>query len=255
MSTEPKTERMPGGQTLHEYVARAISDRISSGEWAVGGILPSEHAFCRAYGVSRHTLRHALATLEQSGLILRRQGAPTRVISRQAPRRFMQSFSSPEELLRYPETTYRVHEVEEYVECDEELMPLLQSEIGSSWYHIGAVRREQGSNLIVSYSDIYMLPKFAELVHEPSHTHSVIYERIEQRFGVVIDRAEVDIYAAGASSRLARSLQVPKNTPCLVILRRYFDNQGQLFEVTISHHPESRFVYKMEYRSNRSAPK
>ena len=98
-----------------------------------------------------------------------------------------------------------------------------------------------------------MLPKFAELVHEPSHTHSVIYERIEQRFGVVIDRAEVDIYAAGASAKLARSLQVPKNTPCLVILRRYFDNQGQLFEVTISHHPESRFVYKMEYRSNRSS--
>jgi DNA-binding GntR family transcriptional regulator len=239
------------GQTLHEHVAHALSERIRAGEWAVGSALPSEHSLCRAYGVSRHTLRHALATLEQNGLILRRQGAPTRVISRQSPRRFTQSFSSPAELLRYPETTYRVHEIEEYVECDAELAPLLQSEPGTSWYHIGAVRREQGSNLIVSYSDIYLLPKFAELVDEPDHTHSVIYERIERRFGVTIDRAQVDIYAAGASARLARSLQVPKSTPCLVIVRRYFDDQGNLFEVTVSHHPESRFTYSMEYRSNR----
>ena len=68
------------GQTLHEHVAHALAERIRAGEWSVGSALPSEHSLCRSYGVSRHTLRHALATLEQNGLILRRQGAPTRVI-------------------------------------------------------------------------------------------------------------------------------------------------------------------------------
>lgn len=253
MSALRKEEFQIDGVTLHEAVANALSERIRNGEWAVGSALPSESSFCKFYGVSRHTLRHALATLEENGLILRRQGAPTRVISRQRPRRFIQSFSSPADILRYSNATYRVNEVEEYVECDEELEPFLRSPIGSSWYHIGGVRREQGSNQLVSFSDIYILPQFADLVHESDHGRSMVYEQIERRFGVVIDRATVDIYATSLDAMRAKALQVPKGTPCLVIVRRYFDADGNPFEVTMTHHPESRFVYTMEYRSSGSA--
>ena len=238
------------GRTLHEFVAQAVGERIGKGEWAVGSALPSENTFCKFYGVSRHTLRHALATLEENGLILRRQGAPTRVISRQRPREFTQTFSSPEDILRYPGTTYRVNEVEESIVCDDRLAPILKAPVGSSWYHIGAVLREQGSNLIVSHSDIYILPRFADLVREPDHTRSMVYEQIERHYGVVIDRATVDIFAAGASAKLSKSLQLPRGTPCLVVIRRYFDSKGEPFEVTVTHHPENRFVYNMEVRSS-----
>jgi len=237
------------GLRLHEFVAQAVGERIGKGEWAVGSALPSESVLCKFYGVSRHTLRHALATLEENGLILRRQGAPTRVISRQRPREFTQSFSSPEDILRYPGTTYRVNEIEESIVCDERLAPTLKASVGSSWYHIGAIRREQGSNLIVSHSDIYILPRFADLVREPDHTRSMVYEQIERHYGVVIDRATVDIFAAGASAKLSKSLQVPRGTPCLAVIRRYFDSKGEPFEVTVTHHPENRFVYNMEVRS------
>lgn len=246
---KPKVE-IPDGQTLHQFVADAIAERIERGDWDVGAALPSESVFCKTYGVSRHTLRHALSTLEEKGLILRRQGAATRVVSRQHPRRFTQSFASLRDLFRYSSTTYRVHEVEELVVCDDELADCLKAPVGSQWFHIGAVRREQGSNTNLSYSDIYFLPRFSDLVREPNHTSAVIHERIEQRFGVKIARAEVNIFATGASARIAKSLAVPRNTPCLVIVRRYFDAEDRPFEVTISHHPESRFVYSMEYHSS-----
>jgi hypothetical protein len=34
------------------------------------------------------------------------------------------------------------------------------------------------------------------------------------------------------------------------VIRRYFDSKGEPFEVTVTHHPENRFVYNMEVRSS-----
>ena len=240
--------KLEPGVPLHQSVANAIEEQIREGSWQVGSSLPPEVSLCKTFGISRHTLRHSLSALEEGGLIVRRQGAPTKVISRQRPRKFTQSFNSPADILRYPKETYRINIAEEYVECDVQLASLLRSLIGSSWYHIGAVRKQQGSELIVAWSDIYILPQFADLTHEPDHSHSMVYEQIERRYGVRIDRAEVDVYANGASKEVAAALDISQGTPCLVIIRHYFDVNGNPFEVSITHHPENRFVYSMQFR-------
>jgi len=48
-------------------------------EYIVGGRLPSEPELAEQYGVSRGTVRQALAVLEREGAIIRRQGAGTYV--------------------------------------------------------------------------------------------------------------------------------------------------------------------------------
>lgn len=240
--------RPQGALALHQSVSNAIADRIHAGEWAVGAALPSEQIFCKHYRVSRHTLRHALGTLEEMGLILRRQGAPTRVIARQRPQRFTQNLNSPEDILRYLRNTQRINEIHEYVEVDSALESVMGAPIGSSWFHIGALRRDKSTNTIVAWTDIYVLPKFADLIHEPDQMNTIMYDQIEKKFGVSIHRAEVDIRAAGISPGLSKLLEVPRDTPSLVIIRRYYDAKGELFEVAVNHHPESRFSYSIEYR-------
>jgi DNA-binding GntR family transcriptional regulator len=37
--------------------------------------------------------------------------------------------------------------------------------------------------------------------------------------------------------------------PCLVIVRRYFDDQDKLFEITFTYHPENKYTYQMEFKS------
>lgn len=46
-------------------------------EYSVGRQLPTEHALCEEFGVSRETIREALAGLEEQGLIRRRRGQGT----------------------------------------------------------------------------------------------------------------------------------------------------------------------------------
>jgi len=248
MTNERKEELLASGVTLHEFVANALADRIRVGEWGVGGSLPSESSFCKHYDVSRHTLRHALATLEAQGLILRRQGAPTRVISRDRAVRFVQTVAAPSELLRYSGQTYRTNEVEETLSCDAEMAKLLGVAVGSQWYHIGGARRERDTQQVVSYSDIYIHPKFAGVVQEPDHSQAMVFEQIERRYGVKIERATVDLFATALPARLTKSMQVGRDTPCLVVIRRYYDRNDELFEISVTHHPEERFIYSLEYR-------
>ena len=81
---------------------------------------------------------------------MRRQGAPTRVISRDRAVRFVQTVAAPSELLRYSGDTYRTNEVEETLLCDAETAKLLGVAVGSQWYHIGGARRERGTHQVVS---------------------------------------------------------------------------------------------------------
>ena len=221
---------MKNREPLYQALANKLEERIQSGFWSVGSLLPSEASLCRSYKASRHTLRHALQVLEVAGLILRRQGAQAQVISRQKPRKFSQNFNSPADILRYPRDTYRTNLIEEYVEINDSISRLVGAPAGSSWYHIGGIRKQEGSEQIIAWTDIYILPQFASLTSDPDHSQIMVFEQIEKKYGTRIDRAEVDVYAAGAPARVAKNLQLKVHDPCLVIVRRYFDDQDKLFQ-------------------------
>jgi DNA-binding GntR family transcriptional regulator len=245
----PQTRDQPP-RTLHGRLAETLLGRIRSGEWPVGATLPSEKDLSEAAGVSRHTLRHTLQTLEERGFIERRQGAPSKVISSTEPKVFSQDFNTIKDVLRYPRNTFRENRIERAIECDAALQPILKAPIGSSWFHIGAVRREEPSKLALAWTDIYILHRYARVTKAANHAREHVFEQIERMFGVGIDRAEVDIRAAVLKAEHARLLDVPAGSPCLVVVRRYFDSQGNPFEVTVTRHPESRFSFSLELKSH-----
>lgn len=58
----------------YQQIATSIINRISDKEWLVGDKLPSECDLATSYGVSRVTLRQALAQLEAEGIIEKFRG-------------------------------------------------------------------------------------------------------------------------------------------------------------------------------------
>jgi DNA-binding GntR family transcriptional regulator len=249
----PVTDRPMNAEaprTLHGRLAEQLLERIRSGEWPVGATLPSENELSQAAGVSRHTLRHTLRTLETRGFIERRQGAPSKVISSTEPRIFSQDFNSIKDLLRYPRNTYRDNRVERAIECNTALQPVLKAPVGSSWFHIGAVRREEGTRTVLAWTDIYIQHRFARVVKTPNHNREMVFEQIERLFGVAIERAEVEVQASLIGREHAALLDAPVGSACLVVTRRYFDRQGNPFEVTVTRHPENRFSFGLELKSH-----
>jgi GntR family transcriptional regulator len=62
---------------LYYQLAELLEKEIRGGTWEPGGRLPSEPAMCDHFGVSRATVRQALARLERRGLVTRRAGRGT----------------------------------------------------------------------------------------------------------------------------------------------------------------------------------
>lgn len=74
-------------QSKHELLSEWIRKRIRSGEFKDGDKLLSENELARRFGISRQTVRQAVGTLVNEGLLTRRQGSGTYVsYRREAPR-------------------------------------------------------------------------------------------------------------------------------------------------------------------------
>lgn len=63
-------------------VTAALAKNITSGEWAVGSVIPTEHELAESFGVSRSAIRESLRTLKAKGIVESRQKAGTRVLPR-----------------------------------------------------------------------------------------------------------------------------------------------------------------------------
>ncbi|GEL95633.1 FadR/GntR family transcriptional regulator [Cellulomonas composti] len=66
---------------LIDATVDALRSRVSSGEWAVGSRIPPEPQLVALLGVGRNTVREAVQSLVHAGLLERRQGSGTYVLS------------------------------------------------------------------------------------------------------------------------------------------------------------------------------
>lgn len=72
---------------LSEQVAVQIADMIAAGRWKPGEKLPSEAELCKAFGISRPSVREALKSLAFAGLVDMRTGQGTYVA--EGPSKFL----------------------------------------------------------------------------------------------------------------------------------------------------------------------
>ena len=70
---------------LYQQIENDIKDKIISGEYQAGQMLPSESKFCEMYQVSRVTVRNAISDLVEQGILIRKHGKGTFVENQKIP--------------------------------------------------------------------------------------------------------------------------------------------------------------------------
>ncbi len=86
---------------LYLGLRELIRDKIAAGKYPPDQAIPSERELCRAYGVSRITVRQAIAGLIHEGLLYRRPGKGTYA----APRKVSQGLSR---FVRFAQTVEQI---------------------------------------------------------------------------------------------------------------------------------------------------
>lgn len=230
----------------YRQIARALTRDIEEGKYPLGTMLPGEADLSEMFQTSRFTIREALRNLSDRGLVDRKRGSGTKVVSEKPAGAFIYRLSSTAEILKYPVETRRENLFTGIIHTDPDLADKIDCPIGKTWYRISGIRRSDASDVPISWSDIYVLPEFESFLGEGEDGRSPVYEKIEQATGVSVVDAEIRIFASSIDGRLANLLQVAVGTPALSIVRRYLDQDGNNFETTLTVHPEKRFEYSMQ---------
>lgn len=98
-------------EPLWQKLANRLVQRIASGRYPLGSLLPTELELSCSEGVSRNTVRAALAELQSRGLIVRKTHEGTRVISTGGAANFHQKLSSLACILQVPNQTAPIRQL------------------------------------------------------------------------------------------------------------------------------------------------
>ena len=213
-------------QPLYVQVAHAIADRISSGTYPVGSLLPTEEKLCQVFRVSRHTVRQAYQHLRNQGLISARKGVGTRVEAKAPNVGYSHSTQSISDLLHYAQgAPLKVRKVEE-ARVDTRIAERIGCRSGRTWLRVSGVREIPGANEPHCLTEIYIDPAYGELVRDLGAVEDALWMRIEQQFGeVIVEVAQEEVSAPADVVKRIDELKKQSRKSVLLLLA---NPQGEL---------------------------
>jgi len=214
-----------------EEVRRRLLDQIGRGQLRPGERLGAERDLALDLGVSRSTVRAALATLEAEGVVRRvpGRGGGTFVHQRKVDRDLSQVVGVPA-LLREQGMTAGSRIVStSMVAADETTRAALG--IGSGAYVFDVVRIRLADGTPISLEHVRLpADRFPGLLDQP--LGGSLYELLEERYGTAPGEAVEHIEVVPAGEDEASILGVEPGAPLLSISRTTRDDDGLPFELS-----------------------
>ena len=227
----------------HAEIARDLRDAIAAGSLAVGSVLPTELELCARYGVSRHTVRIAIADLAETGLVMRRKRFGTVVQATEPARSYRHTVASVDDLVQYGADHVRSVRKTGLVTAGPALAQDLGCPVGTVWFRVASLRYDRGTTEEpLGLTEVYVDPAHAEVgAWARRSPDRLISSFVAERTGQRIARIKQDVTAMLIDRRLAGLLVVEAGSPALRIVRHYLDDDGRLIVGSVSVHPASRF--------------
>ncbi|MEI7515654.1 MAG: histidine utilization repressor [Betaproteobacteria bacterium] len=199
----------------YEQVKAFVKGQITSGALQAGDTVPSEAALQQQFGVSRMTVNRAVKELATEGLVTRQRGSGTVVAQWHRISSMLAVRDIHEEVLeRGHAHTSRVLRLET-VAADAALAQALDVPIGAPLFHSVMVHLENG--VAIQLEDRHVNPAVAPgyLAVDFQTTTPTQY-----LFACApLTEARYSIEAALPSAAEAKSLDIGRSAPCLVITR------------------------------------
>jgi GntR family transcriptional regulator len=203
------------GVPLHRQLFLVLHDEIARGALAAGAALPTEQTLCDQFGVSRITVRRALADLADAGLIERRQGVGSFVCDQPPAQRHTGGGSFMDELRQTQFET----EVD-VIELDVRTVPTpIAGRLGSDRaLHVLRLRRERRTSEPLMITEAWLPAGLSDAITPEALTRAPLYELLAAA-GVELDRMEHEITAEIAGPRNAQLLNTAIGSPLLRVNR------------------------------------
>jgi GntR family transcriptional regulator len=207
------------GRPLYAQVRERLFDRIRSGAWKPGQLIPNEFEIADEFGVSQGTARKAISELAAEGLVVRRQGRGTFVIEHTPAHvlfRFFNLFDATGAAV-IPDSRDMHPIVAPAADAERAGLAL---ERDAQVIRIARTRTRGGVPFI---SEVIVLPAalFPGLAELPDIPNT-LYDLFQKAYGVLVTRTDDRLSAIAADAETAAALAIAPGTPLLRIDRTAF---------------------------------
>ena len=227
---------------LYYKIESDLKNKIFSGHYKSGDILPSERELIDMYKVSRLTARAAVDRLATENLVVKIQGKGTFVATPQLNCRMGPLYSGGEEILmRYYEVKTKVLNlkiiipnkiVKEYLELQEKEKAVYLERLRYA--------NKTPVALIKSYLPYRYVP-YVELI---DFTDKSLYQILENSYDLQLHEAQETIEAVKAEARSANLLEIKPGTPLLLNQRVTRLMDGKVIEYEIVEYRSDIYKYR-----------
>jgi DNA-binding GntR family transcriptional regulator len=232
---------------LYRRLAHLVKQDIVSGVYQIGTLLPTEQELCDRFTASRYTVREALRLLEEDGMVERRQGRGTEVISNTERPVFAQSLTSLSQLYDYAaETRLRIERVMRIVP-DATLAHDLGRMPGREWVLAEGMRTTTSGD-IICVSRIFIHQDFAGISDQIKTHKGAIHRLIEDRFDVRVIEVCQEITSVKLEESMARILEQPSGADAILVTRRYLSQDDRPVLVSFNWHQLDGFRHNQVIR-------
>jgi DNA-binding GntR family transcriptional regulator len=214
---------------LHEQISAAMRREIRSGAWPAHYRLPSEPDLAESFGVSRGTLRRALRTLIEEGLLVQVRGRGTFVVSAAIEQSIGQELLSLSEGLEREGVAFETRVVASTMdEAPEAIAGLLGLGAERSAFRLRRVMGIDGSP--VAYLDNWVRLDLCPGLQDEDFEHESLFGLLEGRYGLRIAVGRRTFEAQAALGRAAEQLEIPVGAPVLYLEQVTYLDDGRPIE-------------------------
>ncbi len=222
------------GRPLYVRVRDRLVERIRSGEWKPGQLIPNEFEIAAEFGVSQGTARKAISELASERLVTRRQGRGTFVVEHTPAHVLFRFFNLYDDAgaAVIPDSRDIITKVGS---ADAGERKALALEHGARVIRIARTRSRNGRPFI---RETIALPEalFPGLAERPEIPNT-LYDLFQKAYGVLVLRTDDRLSAVAADAEIAATLGVPPGAPLLRIDRTAFtlDDKPIEWRVSLCH--------------------
>src|SRR5262245_45052827 len=157
---------MTADMPRYAQIFNTLSRRMQAGKYPVDMRLPTESELCDEFNASRFTVREALRRLVEQGMVQRRQGAGSIVVSTTPQAQYVHSLSSLNDLFQFALDTHYELLSTSPVTLDAKIAADLGVAAGERWQLVEGLRRhEKGGKAFCSVHS-YIAPRAKAYMRE-----------------------------------------------------------------------------------------
>lgn len=230
---------------LYSQVEADLRRRIQSGELAAGAAFPTEHDLCRAYRVSRFTVRAALARLVGDRLISRSAGRGTFVLPQSERVRFYldRSFTQQmAELGRDARSRVLSAAAGRVVESDPEP---LRADLGAPCFRLSRLRFGDDEPIGIQHTTV--LTRRCPGLEAYDFENESLYAILAREYSLGVSQIQHTVGATVADAQQAALLEIAEGDALLVVNTTASLGNAEVLEYTVSTYRADRYEYTITH--------